>query len=167
VRYAIALSAFLAFAPAVYPDSAGHTQADVDAINQLLERYRATEDAMDLNGQAQLMAPDRVWVSQFAGGRRTNNAENMRIQLLQKGQRKQLAPNFQQITEDRDVLIRFYGGGSVAVASFYRYINRVFPPETPAEVRRDLTPAKGELMSLVLEKRGKQWVIVHTHVSSM
>src|SRR5688572_33367450 len=109
MRYAIALSAILAFAPPVYADSSGHTQADIDTIQQLLERYQATEDAMDLNAQAQLMAPDRVWVSQFAGGRRTNNAENMRTQLLQKGQRKTLAPNFQQITEDRDVLIKFYG----------------------------------------------------------
>ena len=35
-------------------------QGDVDAINRLVDRYGALEDAMDMNGQAQLMSADRV-----------------------------------------------------------------------------------------------------------
>jgi ketosteroid isomerase-like protein len=141
-------------------------QADVDAVNRLLERYRATEDASDLVSQGKLMTPDRVWVSQFAGGRRIDNVENMRIQQAQADRRKKVLPGMVQFTEDREPLLRFYGGGDVAVVSFFRYVTRVFPPETSEEVKREYAPSN-EMMTVVLEKRGGEWKIVHTHVSRL
>jgi hypothetical protein len=51
-------------------------QGDVDAVNQLLDRYTELEESMDMMGQAQLMSQDRVWIG--AGtGRTTNQANNM------------------------------------------------------------------------------------------
>src|SRR6266508_376212 len=86
-------------------------QADLEAIGRVLEQYRATEDAGDMNAQGKLMAPDRVWVSQFAAGRRTDNIENMRIQQAQADRRKKAIPGLQQFSEDREKLIKFYGDG--------------------------------------------------------
>jgi ketosteroid isomerase-like protein len=141
-------------------------QADIDAVKTVLERYRATEDASDLVAQGKLMTPDRVWVSQFAGGRRVDNVENMKIQQAEADRRKQLIPELKQFTEDREPLIRFYGGGDVAVVSFFRYVTRVFPPGTSPEVMREYAPSN-EMMTVVLEKRGGDWKIVHTHVSRL
>jgi ketosteroid isomerase-like protein len=141
-------------------------QTDVESIQRVLERYRATEDASDLVAQGKLMTPDRVWVSQFAGGRRVDNTENMRIQQAEADRRKKLVPGLVQFTEDREPLIRFYGGGQVAVVSFFRYVTRVFPPDTPAETMREYAPSN-EMMTVVLEKRAGEWKIVHTHVSRM
>ena len=141
-------------------------QSDIDAVKQLMERYRATEDAADLIAQSKLMTPDRVWVSQFAGGRRVDNVENMRIQQAEADRRKKLIPGLVQFTEDREPLIRFYGGGKAAVVSFFRYVTRIFPPETPADVMKQYAPSN-EMMTVVLEKRGSEWKIVHTHVSRL
>jgi hypothetical protein len=94
-------------------------QADSEAINRLIDRYGALEDAKDMTAQAQLMAPDRVWIGQGAG-RRTDQATNMRIQQAGMEVTKKLVPGIQTFTEDRDRLVRFYGNGTVAVASFYR-----------------------------------------------
>jgi len=74
------MRALLVFGILALPTTiAAQRQADVDAINRLIDRYGALEDAMDMNAQAQLMTPDRVWVAQGAG-RRTDQATNMRIQ---------------------------------------------------------------------------------------
>jgi ketosteroid isomerase-like protein len=141
-------------------------QTDVDAINRVLEQYRATEDASDLVGQSKLMTTDRVWVSQFAGGRRVDNVGNMKIQQAEADRRKHVVPGLVQFTEDREPLIRFYGDGQVAVASFFRYVTRVFPPGPAAEVIKTYAPSN-ETMTVVLEKRGSDWKIVHTHVSRL
>src|SRR5262249_28654505 len=128
-------------------DAAAQRQADLDAINRLLETYRATEDAGDMVAQGKLMAPDRVWVSQFAAGRRVDNVENMRIQQAEADRRKKAIPGLQQFSEDREKLIKFYGNGTVAVASVYRYSTRIFPPGTSAELMKEYAAGK-ELMSL-------------------
>jgi ketosteroid isomerase-like protein len=141
-------------------------QSDVDAINRLLERYRATEDASDLVSQGKLMTPDRVWVSQFAGGRRVDNVENMRIQQAHADRRKKVLPGLVQFTEDREPLLRFYGGGDVAVVSYFRYVTRIFPADSSEELKREYAPSN-EMMTLVLEKKDGDWKIVHTHVSRL
>lgn len=150
----------------VAPTVMAQKQTDIDAVKSVLERYRATEDASDLVVQGKLMTPDRVWVSQFAGGRRVDNVENMKIQQAEADRRKQLIPNLKQFTEDREPLIRFYGGGDVAVVSFFRYVTRVFPPGTAPEVMREYAPSN-EMMTVVLEKHAGDWKIVHTHVSRL
>ena len=148
------------------PAALAQKQTDIDAVKSVLERYRATEDASDLVAQGKLMTPDRVWVSQFAGGRRVDNVENMKIQQAEADRRKQLIPDLKQFTEDREPLIRFYGGGDVAVVSFFRYVTRVFPPGTAPEVMREYAPSN-EMMTVVLEKHAGEWKIVHTHVSRL
>ena len=92
-------------------------QAEQDAINQLIDRYGALEDAMDMTTQAQLMAPDRVWIAQGAG-RRTEQATNLRIQQAAFDHLKKLVPGVQTFTEDRDRLIKFSATGPAAAASF-------------------------------------------------
>jgi len=145
--------------------AATQRQGDVDAINRLIDRYGTLEDAMDMNTQAQLMSADRVWIVQ-AGGRRTDQATNMRIQQAAFDQLKKRFPGVQTFTEDRDRLIKLYGNGSVEVASFLRYTTTLLPPATPPEVAKEFGP-RAAAISLVLEKRDGDWKIVHTHASDL
>ena len=140
-------------------------QGELDAINRLIDRYGALEDAMDMNAQAQLMSLDRIFIVQ-AAGRRTDQATNMRIQQAGLDQLKKRLPGIQTFTEDRDRLIKLYGNGSVAVASFFRYTTTLLPPATPPEVAKEFGP-QAVAISLVLEKRDSDWKIVHTHVSDL
>ena len=140
-------------------------QGDVDAINRLIDRYGALEDGMDMNAQAQLMTVDRVFIVQ-AAGRRTDQATNMRIQQATFDQLKKRLTGIQTFTEDRDRLIKLYGNGSVAVASFYRYTTTILPPTTPPDVAKEFGPGAAAI-TLVLEKRDGDWKIVHTHVSDL
>lgn len=157
-------AALLAVLPASAP---AQRQGDVDAINRLIDDYGATESAMDMAAQAKLMAPDRVWLAGGAG-RRTDQATNMRIQQAAFDALKKNAPGIQMFTEDRDRLIRFYAKGAVAVASFYRYITLVLPPNLPPDVAKELgAPIPPGAVTLVLEKRGDDWKIVHTHVAPL
>lgn len=145
---------------------AAQRQAEVDAINRLIDRYGALEDSMDMAAQAQLMAADRVWVAQGAG-RRTDQATNMRIQQANYDAIKRTAPGVRTFTEDRDRVIRFYADGAVAVASFYRYTTVIPPANTPPEVASALAAGPPAVATVVLEKRGGEWKIVHTHFSSL
>src|SRR6266571_5017511 len=58
---------FLPFAVALGmlmpPLASAQRTGDIDAINRLIDRYGTLEDAMDMNGQAQLMSADRVWIA--------------------------------------------------------------------------------------------------------
>ena len=163
------MKSFLPFALAlgvlVPSPAATQRQGDVDAINRLIDRYGALEDAMDMSAQAQLMSADRVFIVQ-AAGRRTDQATNMRIQQAGFDQLKKRLPGIQAFTEDRDRLIKLYANGSVAVASFYRYTTTILPPTTPPEVAKEFGPGAATI-TLVLEKRDGDWKIVHTHVSDL
>jgi hypothetical protein len=141
-------------------------QPDIDAINRVIDQYGAMEDAMDMNGQAKLMSADRVWIAQGAG-RRTDQATNMRIQQAAFDALKKQVPGIQTFTEDRDRLIRFHANGAVATGSFYRYTTVVFPPNTPAEIVKENAAPPPAAFTLVLEKRDRDWKIVHTHVSNL
>jgi hypothetical protein len=144
---------------------AAQGQSDIDAVNRLVDRYGVLEDALDMVAQAQLMASDRVQVAQ--AGRRTDQAMNMRIQQASVDEIKKALPGVQFFTEDRDRLIRFYGGGAVAVVSFYRYRTRVMPATVPAAVAAAYPPLTPAVFTLVLEKRAGEWKIVHTHSSPL
>lgn len=139
-------------------------QNDTAAINRLIDQYGALDDAMDMVGQAKLMSADRVWIG-ASGGRRTDQATNMRVQQAAFDAIKKQAPGIQSFTEDRDRVIRFYANGAVAIASFYRYVTVIFPPNLPADVAKALSPPPPEAGTLVLEKRDGEWKIVHTHFS--
>lgn len=161
-RFALVLAGSLIL-PTV---TAAQRQADVDAINALIDQYGALEDAMDMTAQAKLMAADRVWIAQGAG-RRTDQAMNMRIQQAGYDALRKQAPGVQTFTEDRDRLVKFYANGAVAIASFYRYTTMILPPNTPPEVAKTLLPPPTGAVTMVLEKRDGQWKIVHTHVSNL
>lgn len=141
-------------------------QQDVAAINDLIDRYGATEDASDMTAQAALMSPDRVWIAAGAG-RRTDNAANMRIQQAGMDAFEEEVPGIRYFTEDRDRLIRFHGDGSVAIASFYRYQTAIVPADAPPDVAAALGSIPPSAITLVLEKRDGAWRIVHTHVSPL
>src|SRR6266702_3945877 len=145
---------FLPFAVALGmlmpPLASAQRTGDIDAINRLIDRYGTLEDAMDMNGQAQLMSADRV-----------------RIQQAAFDQLKKRLPGVQTFTEDRDRLVKFYGNGSVAVASFFRYTTTIVPPTTPPDVAKEFGPLPAVAITLVLEKRDGDWKIVHTHVADL
>jgi len=144
----------------------GQNPADVQAIHRLVDEYGRLEDAMDMAAQAQLMREDRVWLAQGAG-RRTDQAANTRIQQAVFDALRATVPGIQSFTEDRDRLIKFYGNGTVAVVSFYRYQTLVLPPGTPPEITATVPPAPPTSVTLVLENRANQWRIVHAHFSDL
>jgi len=142
------------------------SKADSEAINNLIDKYGETEDAGDMVNQAKLMTADRVWIGPFGSGRITNQAMNMESQQSQFDAAKGFLAGVKWFTDDRDRLIKIYGDGKVAVASFYRYRTFVLPPDTPLEKAELFSPPPPSVFTLVLEKKG-DWKIVHTHVSSM
>lgn len=162
IRLAVLLAASLVF-PTL---ASAQRQSDVDAINRLIDQYGELEDKMDMNAQAKLMTSDRVWIAQ-GGGRRTDQATNMRIQQANFDALKKQVPGVVTFTEDRDRLIKFHGNGQVATASFYRYTTLVLPPNTPAEVAKDVAAPPPAVATLVLEKRDGGWKIAHTHFSPL
>ena len=145
---------------------AAQNRADLDAIHKLIDQYDQTEDAGDMIAQAKLMSADRVWIGPAPAGRETDQAMNMRAQQAQYDVQKKLVPGLQWFTEARDRLVKVYGNGAVAVASFYWYRQPVIPAGTPREVAQGIeATAVPVAITLVLEKQGGDWKIVHTHVS--
>ena len=139
---------------------------DEDAINQLIDQYSQLEDAADMTAQAALITADRVWIAQ-ALGRMTNQAMNMRIQQAGFDVQNEILPGVQWFTDARDRLIRFYGRGDVAVASFYWYVTVVLPANATDEQVRNAVRPQPAVLTMVLEKQGGDWKIVHTHNSAL
>lgn len=162
----IRLALLLAGSLALPTLAAAQNKSDVEAVNRVIDQYGDLEDKMDMNAQAKLMTPDRVWIAQ-GGGRRTDQATNMRIQQANFDALKKQVPGVATFTEDRDRLIRFHANGQVATASFYRYTTFVLPPNTPAEIAKDFAAPPAGVGTLVLEKRDGGWKIVHTHFSNL
>lgn len=157
----VLLAVFLA-TDAVYSQNT----ADTDAINILIDKYSAFEDAGDMVSQAKLMTKDRVWIGGLSG-RRTNQSMNMEIQQAGIDEAKKWAPGVKRFTEARDRLIKLYGNGSAAVASFYWHTSRVLPADMPQEKADQFGPLRPTTVTLVLEKQGGNWKIVHTHSSPL
>jgi len=116
--------------------------------------------------QAKLMAADRVWMAAVAG-RRTNQTMNMEIQQAGYDEARKFVPGVKYFSDARDRLIKFYGDGSVAVASFYWHQTFVVPADTPPEKAKFFGPARPTAITLVLEKKSADWKIVHTHSSPL
>ncbi len=144
----------------------GQRQADIDAINQLIDRYGELEDEMDMMTQATLMSQDRVWIGQGLG-RRTNQAQNMLIQQATFDALKEQVPGIKRFTEDRDRLIKFHGNGTVAVVSFFRYQTVILPPDAPDAVVAASAAVPATAVTAVLEKQSGDWKFVHTHFSEL
>ncbi len=144
----------------------GQNQRDVDAVNQLLDRYTELEEAMDMTAQAQLMSEDRVWVGP-GSGRRTDQAKNMRLQAAQFELTRTAIPGIRWFVDDTERMVRFYGDGQVAVASFFRYTTYIIPPSAPPSMAENLAATQPLAVTLVLEKSNGEWKIVHTHISNL
>ena len=140
--------------------------ADTKAINHLIDKYSELENTGDMISQAKLMAADRVWIAAVAG-RMTNQTMNMELQQAIFDEAKKFVPGVKWFTDDRDRLIKFYGDGSVAVASFYRHRTFVLPADTPPEKANFFSPLQPAAITLVLEKKSGDWKIVHTHLSPL
>jgi ketosteroid isomerase-like protein len=139
---------------------------DESAINQLIDQYNQLEDAFDMAAQAEMMTADRIWIAQ-AFGRRTNQAMNMRIQQAGFDVLQGAQPSYQRFTEARDRIIRFYGNGDVAVASFYWYVTIVLPADATDEQVQASAQFQPMVITMVLEKQRGAWKIVHTHNSAL
>lgn len=126
---------------------------DMDDVMAVIEAYGSLEG--DLAAQAELMHPDRVYIT--GGMRQTNESLNMRNQIATREAQEALnggKTEFVTTIEDADISIH----GDVAIASFVRWWN-VYPANQ--------APVLGAptWVSLVLIKEGSDWLIKHTHQS--
>ncbi len=126
---------------------------DMDDVMAVIEAYGDLEG--DLAAQAELMRPDRVYIT--GGMRQTNESLNMRNQIATREAQEALnggKTEFVTTIEDADISIH----GDVAIASFVRWWN-VYPANQ--------APVLGAptWVSLVLIKEGSDWLIKHTHQS--
>lgn len=126
---------------------------DMDDVMAVIEAYGGLEG--DLAAQAELMHPDRVYIT--GGMRQTNELLNMRNQIATREAQEALnggKTEFVTTIEDVDISIH----GAVAIASFVRWWN-VYPANQ--------APVLGAptWVSLVLIKEGSNWLIKHTHQS--
>lgn len=124
---------------------------DMDDVMAVIEAYGNLEG--DLAAQAELMHPDRVYIT--GGMRQTNESLNMRNQIATREAQEALnggKTEFVTTIEDADISIH----GDVAIASFVRWWN-VYPANQ--------APVLGAptWVSLVLIKEGSDWLIKHTH----
>lgn len=138
--------ACLVFAPFAIAD-------DRDDVLAVIQQYGELED--DLEAQAKLMHPDRVFIN--AGRRQTDNAKNMANQMANREAGEAVnGGKTRFVTTIEGPLVSLYG--DTAVASFVRWFN-VYPHNQPAVT----TPS--DWVTLVLVKDGGDWRIVHTHQS--
>ena len=101
-------------------------------------------------------------------GRITDQSLNMDVQQSQVDAVMKSISGIKWFTDTRDRLIKFYGDGKVAVASFYWHRTFVLPPNTNSEKRNIMKKQPDPAaISLVLEKKKGVWKIVHTHTSSL
>ena len=126
---------------------------EMDDVMAVIEAYGNLEG--DLAAQAELMHPDRVYIT--GGMRQTNESLNMRNQIATREAQEALnggKTEFVTTIEDADISIH----GDVAIASFVRWWN-VYPANQ--------APVLGAptWVSLVLIKEGSDWLIKHTHQS--
>ena len=141
-------------------------ETDLDAINKLIDNYSKTEDEGKLLEQAKMMSKDRVWIGNNGAGRITDQSLNMIMQQSQVDAVMKSISGIKWFTDTRDRLIKFYGDGKVAVASFYWYRTFVLPPITNSEKRNMMKKQPDPVaISLVLEKKKGDWKIVDTHTS--
>ena len=137
----------MAFAPVALAD-------DEEDVLAVVMQYGETEN--DLEEQAKLMRPDRVYITQ--GLRQTDEARNMANQMAMRRAGEALNGGktvFRTTIEGPMISVH----GDVAIASFVRWWN-VFPHNQAPAVS---TPT---WVTLVLIKDREGWRIKHTHQSA-
>jgi ketosteroid isomerase-like protein len=152
LRHGLVFLGILLIAPASFAD-------DEDDVRAVLDEYIRTET--DLERQAQLMTDDRTYI--VGGARFTDNVANMKGQIA--GQKlNELDPDGMLIVTAEDPMIRVIG--DAAVASFYRHWNYI-PGADAARAGRGGNSPPSQVTTVVLAKMGRDWKIVHTHISPM
>jgi hypothetical protein len=154
-RFGVLASAFLAAALASPIASAD----DADDVRAVVDEYLATEG--DLANQAGLMSDDRSFIA--GGFRQTDNVNNMKNQVAAAKRNNELDPKTRLSVTGEDVIIRVIGDDA-AVASFYRFWTVLASADSIREGRNPQGPPN-DAVTLVLEKMGRDWKIVHTHQS--
>jgi hypothetical protein len=138
---------------------------DLEDVESLVYEFSRLEDSGDMTSQARLMVADRWWHN--VGGRRTDNAVNMKIQNEAFVVSRKRYPGLQVIREVRDLKTRLIAP-TVAVASFTWVANRIIPPDLPSDKVQALGPAPiPVVVSMVWVKQADGWKIVNTHNSPL
>lgn len=146
LRTMLVVLAGLALAPFASAD-------DRDDVLAVIQQYGDLED--DLQAQARLMHPDRVFIT--GGVRQTDNAKNMANQMASREAGEKLnGGKTRFVTSIEGPMVSVHG--NTAVASFVRWFN-VYPHNQAAVT----TPT--QWVTLVLVKEGGDWRILHTHQS--
>ena len=126
---------------------------DEDDVLAIVQQYGDLED--DLEAQARLMRPDRVYIT--GGRRQTDEAKNMATQIANRKAGEALnGGKTRFVTTIEGPMVSIHG--DVAVASFVRWWN-VYPHNQAAVTT---TPT---WVTLVLIKERAGWRIKHTHQS--
>ncbi len=133
--------------------------ADADDVRAVVDQYLATEG--DLGSQAKLMTDDRSFIA--GGFRQTNNVRNMENQMAAARRNYRLDPNTRLSVTGEDIIVRVIGDDA-AVVSLYRFWTVLASADSVREGRNPQGPPN-DAVTLVLEKMGRDWKIVHTHQS--
>jgi ketosteroid isomerase-like protein len=133
---------------------------DMDDIRTLLDEYVRTET--DLEKQAQMMTNDRTYI--IGGARFTDNVANMKGQIAGEKLSRELDPDGMLIVTIEDPMIRIHG--DTAITSFYRHWNYVPGADAVREGRAGNSPPS-QVSTVVFARIGREWKIVHTHISPM
>ena len=152
-----------------WPSTAlAQSSGDEAAVNQVIDRVFELEVAKDMTAQAELMADDRIRILPQIG-RITDHAMDMQMQQAVLDLEDDIVPGIQWFYEVRDRIIRFYGDGDVAVASFYLYSTFVLPAGVPTDLdlAQYATRTQPIVVTWVLERQRGEWKIVHSHGSPL
>ena len=141
-------SAAILFAPMAFAD-------DADDVMAVVQQWADTE--ADLTAQAKTIRADRVQVT--GGGRQSDQAGNLRVQLANHNARVRTAGGEPElIVRIESPQVAVYG--DTAVVSFMRLFNVV-------PYNSDPLPTNRAWFTLVLVKERGSWGIAHSHVSQV
>lgn len=158
----VAVGTLLTVAMPAAAQAAKTPEQEIEALVMEFTRY---EDSGDMMAQSRLIAPDRWWHG--IGGRRTDNALWMKVQQEGFEASQKRYPGVRYMREVRDLRIRMVAP-TVAVSSFVWFVNRVIPPDLPADKVQALGLVAVPLSnSLVWVRQADGWKIVNSHNSPL
>lgn len=127
-----------------------------DASDVLAVVQKWAELETDLEAQSELVTADRIQV--FEMWRRTDQAQNLRVQLAKRAATLKLDPDWDVIVTIEAPIVRVYGEDA-AVVSFKRMFE-VIPGNAPPR------PIYQTYISMTLVKVRGEWKIAHMHGST-
>ena len=127
---------------------------DADDVLAVVQKWAELE--VDLEAQSELVTADRIQV--FEMWRRTDQAQNLRVQLAKREATLKLDPGWDVIVTIESPIVRVYGEDA-AVVSFKRMFE-VIPGNAPPR------PIYQTYISMTLIKISGEWKIAHMHGST-